>query len=175
MNSPTLSRLPALLALVAASLLGCMDVHAQRCNTLAPLPRTRQQKCITDQPPSPAPFDTVATATLSPAPLQFSGYDKTLRANRETLFITNGSQTLHVGGVFFTIEYLDTQGRQLHRRKVRQHVDLPPGQTRRIDFPSWDRQCSFYYRGSTRPRTSAIPYTVRLRPDTLLIHPNPLQ
>lgn len=158
--------LPLLLMLAAA--LPCV---AQRCNTLTPLARAREQKCITDRVGAAAePFDTVDASALSPFPLQFAGYDKTLRANRETLFITNGSQTAAVAGVFFTIEYLDTQGRQLHRRRVQRHVDLPPGETRRIDIPSWDRQCSFYYRRSTRPRTSAIPYDVRITPDTLLLH-----
>ena len=110
------------------------------------------------------PFDTVAAEGL----VRFSGYEKTLRSNRETMFVTNLSER-EIGGVWFGISYLDTSGRLLHKASHRRHVSIPPGETRRIDIPSWDKQCTFYYTGSPRPRISAIPYDITITPDTLLL------
>lgn len=93
--------------------------------------------------------------------LLFSGYEKTLRASKETIFVTNRSAR-EVHSVTFTVTYLDAQGRQLHRRRVEHHLELPAGETRRIDFATWDPQRTSYYSGGPRPRVSAIPYTVTI-------------
>ena len=53
------------------------------------------------------------------------------------------------------------------------HQDIPAGETRKIDFPTWDRQMTFYYCGSPRPRVSAIPYNVTIEPDTILLSRKP--
>lgn len=108
-----------------------------------------------------AQTDSVAADTLN---IIFSGYDKPLRASKETVFVTNNSDR-NIRAVSFTSQYVDTSGRQLHRVSRKITVDIPTGETRRIDFKSWDVQNSFYYIGSRRPRTSAIPYDIRITPD----------
>lgn len=112
------------------------------------------------------PFDTVAADNTM---VRFSGYEKTLRSNRETVFITNLLDSCEIAAVYFTITYFDSSGRLLHKSPRRHRVIVPPGETRRADLPSWDRQFTFYYAGSPAPRVSAIPYTITIRPDTLLL------
>lgn len=83
--------------------------------------------------------------------LRVAGFEKPLRAMRESMFVTNGS-SLHIATVRLTIDYLDTLGRQLHRAVHDIDVDLPAGQTRRVEIPSFDRSGVFYYRASALPR-----------------------
>lgn len=105
--------------------------------------------------------ESLVADSVSVASIVLSGYDKTVSSNKETLFITNNSE-LYVTGITLDILYLDLQGRELHRRTVSRRVDLPAGDTRCVDFPSWDAQKSFYYRYSKTPRKQAIPYDVRI-------------
>lgn len=102
--------------------------------------------------------------------VEFYGYEKTLRSMRETVFVTNRSART-IAALRFTIRYYDAQGRLLHSRIVNTSAEIPPGETRRVDFPSWDKQCTFYYSGSPRPRTSAIPYSIKITGDTILVAP----
>ena len=99
--------------------------------------------------------------------VRFSGYEKTLRATRETVFVSNLADR-DVARVMFTVTYLDASGRQLHVVRKNVAVEIPAGETRRIDFPTWDRQFAFYYKRSPRPRVSAIPYDVKIVADTLV-------
>jgi hypothetical protein len=117
------------------------------------------------------PADTIAAAS-SDSMVQFAGYEKTLRSTRETVFLVNRLDC-EVERVIFHIIYRDAQGRQLHQARKDLYVGVPAGETRRLDFPSWDKQCTFYYIKSPRPRTSAIPYDVELVADTLVVIPNP--
>ena len=100
--------------------------------------------------------------TVTPSPV--AGYDKPLRSSRETLFVTNrSSRTLK--GVELRIIYLDAKGRQLHEAVHWLPADIPPGETRRLSFKSWDLQRTFYYRLTGRPRTSdGTMYDVSIRP-----------
>lgn len=95
--------------------------------------------------------------------IRLSGYDKPLRSRRESLFVTN--RTPHtITSLTLEIEYSDTRGRQLHKtvRAVKCHI--PASETRRIDFPSWDIQQSFYYELSGKPqRADGTPYRVSCR------------
>ncbi len=110
------------------------------------------------------PFDTVAVAE---GMVSFAGYEKTLRATRETVFLSNLSPK-EVARVVFRVTYYDAQGRQLHVARHDMYAPVPSGETRRLDFPTWDRQYTFYYVGSPRPRVPAIPYSVKIHPDTLV-------
>lgn len=109
--------------------------------------------------------DTVVADTTK---VRFSGYSKTLRAIRESVFVTNLTDST-VDGVIFQIQYYDTKGRMMHQVRQSLPTDIPPRETRKIDFPTWDRQFIFYYARSPRPRVSAVPYTVKILPDTLLL------
>lgn len=104
--------------------------------------------------------DTV-TGALADSIVAFSGYEKTLSATRETLFITNRGEA-PVEALSFDIAYHDRAGRLLHSRRVDLNCYIPAGETRRVDFRSWDTQKSFYFSGGPRPRVSAIPYTVAI-------------
>ncbi|MDE6097764.1 MAG: hypothetical protein K2G24_02640 [Muribaculaceae bacterium] len=97
-----------------------------------------------------------------------SGFEKTLRSSIESVFLTNHTDDT-VRKVCLDIEYLDTNGRQLHRRNEHFSVEIPPKSTRRLEFRSFDRQNVFYYHLSSRPRTrsNATPFKVRLRVDSI--------
>lgn len=113
-----------------------------------------------------AAFDTVAISSRDS--VRFYGYEKTLRSNRETMFVSN-TGAREIGAIYFSISYFDTSGRLLHRARHRRHISIPAGETRRLDIPSWDKQFTFYYTGSPKPRVSAIPYTISISADTLLL------
>ncbi len=108
-----------------------------------------------------AEYDTIAVGR--DADIRLSGFDKPLRSNYETLFITNNLGD-GLSGIVIELNYLDGEGRQLHKREVCVGCDVPVSETRQIRFRSWDRQQSFYYRLSARPRSStAVPFDVRCR------------
>lgn len=107
----------------------------------------------------PSQFDTIAP---TPGTVRITGFEKTIRARKESFLLTNNTaDTLQ--SVCVDIEYRDTRGRQLHRRQVWVAASVPPGQTRRCDIPSWDRQQTYYYRIHPRPRRSdAVPFDVSI-------------
>lgn len=154
----------AFAVLVAALLVMLPQADGRRRNTTARKLRTEAPKAQTET--TVEPFDTVAAM---PDSIRFYGYDKPLRSTRETLFVSNCSASRTVAAVIFTIDYTDTSGRQLHRRRVVQRTEIPPGETRKLDFPSWDRQQTFRYLFSPKTRASSIPYDVKVHADTLLL------
>lgn len=97
-----------------------------------------------------------------------AGYDKPLNATKESIHVTNQSDTLTITAVTLRIVYLDRMGRQLHSREVTIEDIIKPGETQLLTFPSWDIQHAFYYINSPRPRRQATPYTIRLTPLQLL-------
>ena len=117
------------------------------------------------------PYDTVDVED-SDSLVRFSGYEKSLRATRETVFVTNLAER-GLSSITATISYFDNAGRLLHSRHIELRADIPPGETRRIDFPSWDTQKSFYYRNGPHPRISAIPYTITITPTKILYDRTP--
>lgn len=148
------SRLAILLAL-ALSAAGSVTASAQRQLTT----RKRLHAVTAVDRDDALSVDTV----INPEGFALSGYDKPLRSSRETIFVTNGSDT-DVTGLEIEITYHDMDGRQLHQRVVRIDTDLPRAATRKLDFKSWDEQQSFYYaNGTQRPRRRAFPYTVTAR------------
>lgn len=100
--------------------------------------------------------------------VSFSGYDKSLSANKETFLIANGSAA-DLSGLRLIIEYSDLSGRLLHQREVVIDIDVPSGSTRMVDIPSFDTQKSYYYYKSKVPRKSATPYKVRIKAEALKI------
>lgn len=153
-------RLTPLLLLLLAGVV--YPACAQRQNSIRS-PRLRPAVTAGD---SPQLYDTVA---CRPGMVLFAGYDKALRASKETVFVTNLMNDTTVEALWFSVTYLDTAGRELHRLQREVRASIPPGATRRLDFPSWDVQRSFYYVGSPPRRSRAIPYTVTILPDSLLL------
>lgn len=93
----------------------------------------------------------------------FSGYDKTISSKTESFFITNTTDCF-MESVTIEIEYLTTDSFQLHKRFERIAYPIPAGETRKIDIRTWDKQNSFYYYHSVKPRRQATPFVVRITP-----------
>ena len=148
--------------MLAAIVLNAAPAYTQRRNS------TSRHLKVTHAG-SEAPHTSADTVTAGDGMVRFVGYDKALRSTKETLFVTNLMPDREIRHVIFRITYFDTQGRQLHQARKKLYAPVPPGETRRLDFPSWDRQHSFYYAKSQKPRVPAIPYTVKITPDTLIL------
>ncbi len=145
---------PLIIALTAFTL------HARRQQTTVSgkLPAPAAQA----EAPAPLPADTVRSGLAGL--LAFAGYDKPLTASRETMHVSNLSDSLTVTTVTVEITYLDRQNRQLHKRQVTINTQLTPGETTLVSFPTWDPQRSFYYILSAKPRRQATPYSITLTP-----------
>lgn len=121
-----------------------------------------------------SPCDTVAISEASfsgdflASNVRFSGYDKHATANKESIHVINGTpHTLKT--IIIKIIYKDMQGRMLHSREVVIKCDIPPAETRKIDFPTWDKQHSFYYYLSNEPKRVASPYKIDIIPQSFTI------
>jgi len=101
--------------------------------------------------------------------LHLTGYDKPVSASRETMHVSNTSDSLTVTGMNIEIRYLDKRGRELHRRDISIYNTVEPGCTELISFPSWDIQRSFYYMLSIKPRRQATPYDIRCKINYLIV------
>lgn len=155
--------LRALAAILLFSITLAGSLSAQRHNTIRKGLKA-DRGMLTSGRVLPDELDTVAASVDS---VKFAGYEKTLRSTRETVFVTNLAAR-EIDRLIFTVTYLDTQGRVLHKARKNLYGGIPSGETRKIDFPTWDRQFAFYYIGSPRPRVSARPYNVRIMPDTII-------
>lgn len=91
--------------------------------------------------------------------VEISGYDKPLSSHHETFFATNKSKAT-IKSIGITFNYFDRKNRQLHSAKVTIDCSIPPGETRLLSIKSWDKQNSFYYYRSAKPRRQATPYSV---------------
>lgn len=100
--------------------------------------------------------------------VKFSGYDKHATANKESIHIVNGSSHT-LKSVSLEIIYKDMNGRMLHSREIVLNCDIPPSETRKIDFPTWDSQHSFYYYRSNEPKRAASPYKIQISPRSFTI------
>ena len=103
--------------------------------------------------------DTVAPDTTK---IMIAGYDKPHTSRRETFFVTNGYDR-DIVAIDIKLVYYDMSGRQLHAVQRVVECDIPAGETRQVDIPSWDKQFGFYYYQSPRPRRQATPFKVKHR------------
>lgn len=94
---------------------------------------------------------------------QITGFDKRAESAVESFFVTNTTDR-RLTGIDFTLTYLTLEGKQLHSRHVEIDCDIPPGETRKYDIRSFDRQKSFYYYKSQAPkRRQASPFRIELQ------------
>lgn len=91
-----------------------------------------------------------------------AGYDKPLMSRKESFFVTNGyDSTITV--IVIEFNYADMSNRQLHTSTHKVNCCIPAGETRQIYVSSWDKQLSFYYYQSAKPRRQSTPYKVSCR------------
>lgn len=92
------------------------------------------------------------------------GYDKPHNARRESLFVTNESDSCEVTAMTIVVRYMSLGGDALHSRRLRQECNVMPGATSRIQFDSWDETRTFYYyRTPPQRKRGLTPYTVSVR------------
>lgn len=112
-------------------------------------------------------IEDVDTLQVIPADSLFiSGYDKALRSGRESLRVAN-RYSRRVSGVVIDIVYRGADGGDmLHARRLRLGCDIPPGETRQLEWSAWDKQNRYYYHGTrVTPRSvKAVPYHVDIFP-----------
>lgn len=106
--------------------------------------------------------DTLATAlrfdTLAPVArtdVRLSGYDKPLNSRKESLFVSNRLDR-DIIALKIRLVYKDTARRTLHETEREIRADIPAGATRLVQFPSWDKQNSFFYVKGRRPRVANV-------------------
>ncbi|MDE7427313.1 MAG: hypothetical protein K2M79_05890 [Muribaculaceae bacterium] len=149
--------------IVVLVLLGGFTVYARRVRGRQPVKAEHIRASLAKE----AEADTVQCLIPAAGELVVSGFDKLLNARKESFFITNtGSECVHE--VTITVTYLDTDGRMLHKAQHSLTLDLPVGETRRVQIPSFDTQGVFYYYLSDVPRTrrAATPFKVKITVDS---------
>lgn len=112
--------------------------------------------------------DTIRVSEAENAPfvvseVTFAGYDKSVNARKESVHVVNHSR-YEITCCKFRIIYYDMKGRMLHRRDATIRCVIPPGETRKADFPTWDTQNSFFYHLGNNPRKIASAYKVDITP-----------
>lgn len=132
--------------------------------SIAALPLSAQRTTRPNLEPQPVadnnPVEFTDSIIADTSLISISGYDKPLRATRETFFVTN-RYACTITAITITFNYYDLQGRQLHAVTRSIKYEIPPGETRQLYIPAWDKQQAFYYHLSPQPRRSATPYTVK--------------
>ena len=133
----------------------------------APDTRTTRKKLVKAEQDVTAVTE---STTLSPDSITIADYDKPLRSNYETIFVTNRHQRKLVQ-ITIHIDYIDMNGSQLHSRSVTVECDIPPGTTRQLQMRAWDRQKAFYHHTTrSKPRSPhARPYKVVVTPVSALL------
>lgn len=102
----------------------------------------------------------------------YRGFDKPSSADMESFIVTNRTSR-SLSGFSVEITYLSSDGEMLHRRTVEQPLYIPPGESRKCDVRSFDRNHSFYYHLSNGGRSGAAPFQVKMR--TLALYFTPPQ
>ena len=133
----------------------------------APDTRTTRKKLVKAEQDVTAVTE---STTLSSDSITIADYDKPLRSNYETIFVTNRHQRKLVQ-ITINIDYIDMNGSQLHSRSVAVECDIPPGTTRQLQMRAWDRQKAFYHHTTrSKPRSPhARPYKVVVTPVSALL------
>ena len=92
-----------------------------------------------------------------------SGFEKPLRSMRESMFVSNATSR-DINSIDLTIDYLDMKGRGLHQATHSVDIEIPAGETRRIEVRAFDRSSLFYYHLSPVPPRAkhATPFNVKV-------------
>lgn len=107
--------------------------------------------------------ETSDSVAQSLAGISFYGFDKEPNSNIESFILINPSN-LEILGFEVKIVYLDMKDRMIHSRTVKEDCIVPPGESRRIDIPTWDKQHTYYYYLGNEPKKVATPFKVTFEP-----------
>ncbi len=88
----------------------------------APDTRTTRKKLVKSEQEVTVVAD---STTVSPDSITIADYDKPLRSNYETFFVTNRHSRTIVR-ITIDIDYIDMNGSQLHSRSVTVECEIPP-------------------------------------------------
>lgn len=110
---------------------------------------------------APAPTPVADTVAVDSGAVVIAGFEKGLRAVRESMFVTNRSGR-DISAIWLTITYKDMDDRMLHKASHTVEIDIPAGETRMVEVPTFDRQNLFYYHLSPLPPRAkhATPFKV---------------
>lgn len=100
--------------------------------------------------------------------LKFAGYEKEPNSSTETFIVLNPTEQ-RILGFKVKINYMDMQGRMLHSRDEELKCDIPPGESRKFDISSWDKQHTYYYYRGNKPKKVATPFQVAIIPKEIKI------
>lgn len=140
-------------------LLSSFYLEGRKVTTKVKAPKEETQKTEKKRNkvyPGREEFDSIARG------LTFMAYDKKGSAGKETFFVDNKSGAA-LTAIELEITYLNSSGKQIHRRTVEIKQYFPAGEMRKVDIPSWDTQKSFHYVNSEPSKKGSTPYTVRFR------------
>ncbi len=147
-----------LFLILSAVLLACATLSAQNMQRDIPRQAKTRNAAVEAQL---ARYDTIVPDS---GQVVVAGFEKPLREVRETMFVTN-LLPCEICAITLQIIYFDTQNRQLHQAEHSDWVDIPSGQTRRIEVKSFDRSRLFYYHKTAltgRPK-QATPFKVEIK------------
>lgn len=150
----------AVISTLAAVLPAAVGAKARRVSQS--LPTVRETRCEqADSIPRSILICEQEDSTGFLKGISFDRYDKPTEATREVLFITNNTDYT-LSGLTLRIDYfIPKKHMQLHSREVTLRCEIGPGETRCVDFASWDRQKSYHYAGGRAPkRRASTPYDV---------------
>lgn len=118
----------------------------------------------------PAEIEAADTIRTNLEGIALSGYDKPNQALREAFFVTNNHpDSIEIAELNITFTYSDMKGRMLHEATRAIKCTIPAGETRRVEVPSWDRNCAFhYYRSQAPKRRASTPYKVASKVNYIL-------
>lgn len=111
---------------------------------------------------------TNAVDTLDQTTVRITGYDKPLRARRETMIVTNLSDQ-PFDSLLLKINYTDKQGNPLHTRTLTIPAHILPGQAQNIAIKTWDPNNTYYYFLSPPTRSSGTPYALSIKAFPIII------
>ena len=95
--------------------------------------------------------------------IKFTGYEKEINSRMESFIMVNPG-AFKITGFRTRVDYLDMQGRPFHSVVLEELIDVPPGESRRMDVKSWDLQHTYYYYLGNEPRKVAVPFQVEFTP-----------
>ena len=117
--------------------------------------------------------DTITEIEQINAIVEISGFKKAVASRVESVMLKNLNCCDTINAVVVDIDYRTPKGQQLNRRTVTFNAIIPPGETRHVSVPSWDRQQLFYHVNTppVKKTQRTTPFTVTIVPQSILLSP----